>query len=316
MTDQRLVVSTFWRTGINLNLIAVSGQPFTRNLRTLLFWEEMDFWDLSMVQENHGLSPMDLRLDRSFNFKGGQSGRGLSGNIYLRVQNVLNAKNVRNVFGYTGDVENDGYLLSEFGQDRISDIQNSGKNVDAFWMLIHGDWWVREITFSQKDYLGVIFNYWLKTKTKYNEEYSFSIYLTICACWCCPDDGTHWPAKRQSTCRYNCRKQGGMPTRYYRNGYGHQQRSRQVEEQGHGGMVAVVFTWYQNPLKDNPQVSSIFAVVFGLVVLTKAGNIKLAGVTYRSLTDNFDWFRPAWRCRTNRRTHFVKTGSVFQCFGR
>ena len=27
-------------------------------------------------------------------------------------------------------------------------------------------------------------------------------------------------------------KQGGMPTRYYRNGYGHQQRSRQVENRG------------------------------------------------------------------------------------
>jgi len=146
-------------TGINLNLIAVSGQPFTRNSNPTVLGGNGFLGSINGSRKPWTFS-MDLRLDRSFNFKGGQSGRGLSGNIYLRVQNVLNAKNVRNVFGYTGDAENDGYLLSEFGQDRISDIQNSGKNVDAFldaysWRLVSpGNYF-----FPRRIYLGVIFNY-------------------------------------------------------------------------------------------------------------------------------------------------------------
>ena len=44
------------------------------------------------------------------------------------------------------------------------------------------------------------------------------------------------------------------------------------------------------PAEGQPAVSSIFAGGVWVGGVDKAGNIKLAGVTYRSLTDNFDWF--------------------------
>ncbi|HRG64908.1 MAG TPA: hypothetical protein PLV12_03835 [Saprospiraceae bacterium] len=44
------------------------------------------------------------------------------------------------------------------------------------------------------------------------------------------------------------------------------------------------------PAEGQPAVSSIFAGGVWVGGRDKAGNIKLAGVTYRSLTDNFDWF--------------------------
>ena len=44
------------------------------------------------------------------------------------------------------------------------------------------------------------------------------------------------------------------------------------------------------PAAGQPAVSSIFAGGVWVGGRDKAGNIKLAGVTYRSLTDNFDWF--------------------------
>lgn len=44
------------------------------------------------------------------------------------------------------------------------------------------------------------------------------------------------------------------------------------------------------PAEGQPAVSSIFAGGVWVGGKDKAGNIKLAGVTYRSLTDNFDWF--------------------------
>ena len=88
-------------------------------------------------------------------------GRTLNGNIYLRVQNIFNSGNIRNVYGYTGDPDNDGYLTSEFGLDRQAEIlNNEGRDTQAFldaysWRLISpGNYF-----FPRQMYLGVIFNF-------------------------------------------------------------------------------------------------------------------------------------------------------------
>ncbi|MBK7788988.1 MAG: TonB-dependent receptor [Saprospiraceae bacterium] len=147
-------------TGINLNVIAVSGQPFTRNSNPAPLGGNGFLGSINGSRQPWTFS-MDMRIDKSFTINTSKtSNKGVEGNIYLRVQNVLDARNVRGVFGYTGDPENDGYLLSEFGQDRISDIQASGKDVDAFldaysWRLVSpGNYF-----FPRRIYLGVIFNY-------------------------------------------------------------------------------------------------------------------------------------------------------------
>lgn len=150
----------FANTGINLNVIAVSGQPFTRNSNPAPLGGNGFLGSINGSRQPWTFS-MDMRVDKTFTINTSKTGnRGLEGNIYLRVQNLLDARNVRNVFGYTGDPENDGYLLSEFGQDRINDIQASGKDVDAFldaysWRLVSpGNYF-----FPRRIYLGVIFNY-------------------------------------------------------------------------------------------------------------------------------------------------------------
>lgn len=148
----------FANTGINLNVIAVSGQPFTRNSNPAPLGGNGFLGSINGSRKPWTFT-MDMRLDKTFSLKS-KGSRSLEGNIYLRVQNLLDARNVRNVFGYTGDPENDGYLLSEFGQDRISDIQSTGKNVDAFldaysWRLISPG----NFFFPRRIYLGVIFNY-------------------------------------------------------------------------------------------------------------------------------------------------------------
>jgi hypothetical protein len=153
-------LDVFANTGINLNVIAVSGQPFTRNSNPAPLGGNGFLGSINGSRQPWTFS-MDMRIDKSFTINTSKtSNKGVEGNIYLRVQNVLDARNVRGVFGYTGDPENDGYLLSEFGQDRISDIQASGKDVDAFldaysWRLVSpGNYF-----FPRRIYLGVIFNY-------------------------------------------------------------------------------------------------------------------------------------------------------------
>lgn len=58
----------------------------------------------------------------------------------------------------------------------------------------------------------------------------------------------------------------------------------------YGGTVVGALYVVPKPAEGQPAVSSIFAGGVWVGGRDKAGNIKLAGVTYRSLTDNFDWF--------------------------
>jgi len=49
---------------------------------------------------------------------------GLSFNAYLRVENVLNTRDVVAVYGYTGSATDDGYLTSAQGASTIANQTN------------------------------------------------------------------------------------------------------------------------------------------------------------------------------------------------
>jgi hypothetical protein len=142
--------------GLNINAIAISGQPFTRNANPTQFNGTGFVGAINGSRLPWNFS-LDARIDKDFEFNAGE--KKLGGNVYLRVQNVLDAKNVKNVYGYTGDPQNDGYLLSSFGQDRQSDITATGKDASAFldaysWrQLAPGNYF-----FPRRIYLGVIFD--------------------------------------------------------------------------------------------------------------------------------------------------------------
>ena len=67
---------------------------------------------------------LDAVIDKDFNFamgkkKGGEIRQG-SLNVYLRCQNILNAKNVMGVYSYTGLPDDDGYLSADQSQNEIN----------------------------------------------------------------------------------------------------------------------------------------------------------------------------------------------------
>jgi outer membrane receptor protein involved in Fe transport len=142
--------------GLNVNAIAVSGQPYTRRATAAPFGGSGYLGSINGARLPWNFS-LDLRLDKNFEF--GLSNKKLGGNVYLRVQNVLDAKNIQSVYSYSGDADNDGYLLSTFGQDRVSDILSSGKDAEAFaeaysWqMLAPGNYF-----FPRRMFFGVIFD--------------------------------------------------------------------------------------------------------------------------------------------------------------
>lgn len=151
-------IDIFANAGINLNAIVISGQPFTRNAVPTQF-DGTGF----LGSINGSRLPWNFTLDGRIDKKIDVIKLGkitMEGVVYLRVQNILNTQNVKNVYGYTGDPDNDGYLTSEFGLDRINDIRNTGKNEQAFieaynWRLLNGG----NYFLPRRMYLGVMFNF-------------------------------------------------------------------------------------------------------------------------------------------------------------
>ena len=88
------------------------------------------------------------------------SGRKLFFNAYLRVQNLFNTKNVINLYKFSNDPDNDGFLQSSFGQDRIKGVIDTSRDVNAFldaysWRLLAPG----NYTLPRRIYVGVIMDF-------------------------------------------------------------------------------------------------------------------------------------------------------------
>ncbi len=125
-------VDIFANTGLNLIVNAVSGRPYTRR-RTVQQFGGVGFEGAINGARLPWNSTIDARLDKSFNLGGGEDGRRpLYFNVYLRVQNLLDTRNIYGVYSVTGSAEDDGYLISSFGQDRIDQVNINGQSEEVF----------------------------------------------------------------------------------------------------------------------------------------------------------------------------------------
>jgi len=91
---------------------------------------------------------------------GEDGGRRLSFNVYLRVQNLFDTQNVFGVYPVTGSAEDDGYLISSFGQDRISTLNDNGQSEEVFlaqynYRLLSPGFY----SFARRIYLGALVNF-------------------------------------------------------------------------------------------------------------------------------------------------------------
>lgn len=131
--------------GINLLFRTTSGAPYTRyaEVQTILGGQHVNRRIQGGV--NSSRLPwqynLDLRIDKDFvvNFKKkGDDLRnlrrqgGLYFNAYLRVENVLNTRNILGVYGYTGSADDDAYLTSGTGQTTAGNMVNPESFMDLY----------------------------------------------------------------------------------------------------------------------------------------------------------------------------------------
>lgn len=143
--------------GVNLQISAASGRPYTQTLRPERFGGS---GVLGSFNENRlpWRFNADLRVDKTFSLSKGNHPLNL--NVYLRVSNLLNRKNILGVYTASGSPTDDGYLATAEGQSSVQGVANQGQNVQAY--LDAYSWAVRNpgnFTLPRRIYVGAAFEF-------------------------------------------------------------------------------------------------------------------------------------------------------------
>lgn len=146
--------------GVNLLLVTVSGRPYSKT--TL----PRRFSGIGFQGEFNGARlpwnfTTDLRIDKSFRLFGPGDGYSPNVNVYLRVQNLFDTRNVIGVYSASGSPDDDGYLTSQEGVGAIAELGGARpEDVELFlqsynWRLLNPGFF----TLPRRIYLGAIFEF-------------------------------------------------------------------------------------------------------------------------------------------------------------
>lgn len=145
----------FANAGINLQAIAVSGRPYTANLVPDVLGGSTTRGSLNGARLPWNYT-INARIDKDFNLsKTGNLGL----NIYFRVSNLLDTRNIVNVYPATGSPDDDGYLVSARGLDAVEVAAASGREAQ---FIASYQWRMLNPTFfslPRRMFLGAIFNF-------------------------------------------------------------------------------------------------------------------------------------------------------------
>lgn len=144
----------FARAGANLQVIAVSGRPYTARLQPLALDAAGTVGSINGARKPWNFT-VNLRVDKNFNI-----GENLGLNIYCRVSNLLDRRNVINVYEGTGSPDDDGYLSSAQGIGQLTNIDSSLRDVNAYlasyqWRLLNPNFF----SLPRRIYMGAIFDF-------------------------------------------------------------------------------------------------------------------------------------------------------------
>jgi len=114
--------------GLNIQSFMVSGRPYTRTIRSQPFGGTGFFGSINGARKPWTFT-LDARVDKSFLLNGLFPNKPLFLNVSLRMLNVLNLKNVANVYSASGSPYDSGFLLSSDGEATLENVRSTGETV-------------------------------------------------------------------------------------------------------------------------------------------------------------------------------------------
>jgi outer membrane receptor protein involved in Fe transport len=157
-TDQ--VKTTQWlkNTGLNLTLSGGSGTPYTRSENIIGVYAGGGGYVLDGTINGSRLPwqfRIDGRLDRDIDISKKPDSRTYL-NVYLQVLNLLNTKNIINVYPATGSPDDDGYLTAPEWQSNIEASIDPQAYRDLYNLRMNSPF---NFSTPRQIRLGVIFNF-------------------------------------------------------------------------------------------------------------------------------------------------------------
>jgi len=153
-------VDIFANAGLNITGRAVSGRPYTAAVQPEQFGSSGIFGSVNGSRKPWNLT-LNAQVDKTFTIARPGTSRSMNVNVYLRVTNVLDRRNIINVYGFTGSPTDDGFLNSVKGQSLLSGIEvNEGRTIDNYlaaysWSLLNPN----NYSLPRRMFLGVTFDF-------------------------------------------------------------------------------------------------------------------------------------------------------------
>ena len=151
-------------TGFSLQVNGGSGTPYTAS-RTV---SSPISGGNNLLQGTYNGSRIpasfrfDLRVDKDFNFtvggkkEGESKGRELGMNVYLQVLNLLNSKNITDVYPATGNANDDGYLSAPAWQREINSQIDPQAFIQMYQLIVNNGYYY---SMPRHIRLGLSFNF-------------------------------------------------------------------------------------------------------------------------------------------------------------
>lgn len=137
--------------GVNITGVAQSGRPYTKYFSNT---------QSTIVGSYNGarlpwIFRIDMNIDKSYDIKIGKKVTQL--NLFARINNVLNIKNVTSLFGVTGDADDNGYLTDPETQTIIANQLDPSSYRDYYAMYLNNA--VYNYSRPRMVYLGVSYSF-------------------------------------------------------------------------------------------------------------------------------------------------------------
>ena len=149
----------FANTGLNIQAIAVSGRPYTaRRIPTSLGGSGVE-GSLNGARLPWNFT-IGMRIDKTFRLSSPEAKRPLNVNVYFRVQNLLDTRNIDGVYSASGSPDDDGFLQSPIGQRLVENDTGSPAERAAYlssyqWRLLNPGLY----KLPRRIFIGAIFDF-------------------------------------------------------------------------------------------------------------------------------------------------------------
>ncbi|GJM31639.1 MAG: hypothetical protein DHS20C18_06400 [Saprospiraceae bacterium] len=144
----------FANAGINFQAIAVSGRPYTANITPDELTGAQIRGAINGARKPWNYT-FNMRVDKTFKLA-----NNMRLNVYMRISNLLDRRNEIRVYPVTGSPEDDGFLSSSRGLDKIDNIENSKREVEAYlasyqWRILNPNFY----SLPRRIFVGASFSF-------------------------------------------------------------------------------------------------------------------------------------------------------------